>query len=162
MKNRHVGVLLIGFATLLFVVVMAFSNALETVANNSCTHENACPMRASLNTLKTVNYILIAVLIGVGIFIMLFMKDEQVTVAQNIKIAELAPEEKKAKMQGLDEEEKTVMNIILRENGSAYQSDLIRETSMTKVKISRILDRLEGKGLIERKRRGMTNVVILK
>jgi uncharacterized membrane protein len=54
------------------------------------------------------------------------------------------------------------MNIILRENGSVYQSDIVRETKQSKVKITRILDQLEGKGLIERKRRGMTNIVVLK
>ncbi|MBI4983154.1 MarR family transcriptional regulator [Candidatus Woesearchaeota archaeon] len=54
------------------------------------------------------------------------------------------------------------MNLVLREQGSAYQSDLIKETRLTKVKVTRILDKLEGRGLIERKRRGMTNIVILK
>ena len=28
--------------------------------------------------------------------------------------------------------------------------------------VSRIIDRLEGKGFVERKRRGMTNVVVMK
>lgn len=36
------------------------------------------------------------------------------------------------------------------------------KTGLTKVKVTRILDRLEGREIIERKRRGMTNVVILK
>jgi len=31
-----------------------------------------------------------------------------------------------------------------------------------KVKVSRILDKLEGKGLVETKTRGMTNVILLK
>jgi uncharacterized membrane protein len=43
-----------------------------------------------------------------------------------------------------------------------FQSDLVEGTGMQKVKITRLLDRLEGLKLIERKRRGMTNVVILK
>jgi uncharacterized membrane protein len=33
---------------------------------------------------------------------------------------------------------------------------------MTKVKVSRILDSLETKNLLERRRRGMSNVVVLK
>ena len=33
---------------------------------------------------------------------------------------------------------------------------------MSKVKITRILDKLEASGLVERKRRGMTNVVMAK
>tara|TARA_Y100000310_G_scaffold79304_3_gene76019 strand:- start:11104 stop:11229 length:126 start_codon:yes stop_codon:yes gene_type:complete len=31
-----------------------------------------------------------------------------------------------------------------------------------KAKVSRIIDRLENKDIVERKRRGMTNVVVLK
>ena len=54
------------------------------------------------------------------------------------------------------------MEVLLREEGSVYQSDLIKETKLTKVKVSRVLDKLEGKGLIERKRRGMTNIIVLK
>ena len=54
------------------------------------------------------------------------------------------------------------MELLLHGQGSAYQSDLIKETQLTKVKITRILDHLEGKQLIERKRRGMTNIIILK
>ena len=43
-----------------------------------------------------------------------------------------------------------------------FQSSLVNETKLSKVKVTRILDRLEGKSLIERKRRGMSNVIILK
>ena len=35
-------------------------------------------------------------------------------------------------------------------------------TGFGKVKITRVIDRLEGKNLIERRRRGMTNVVVFK
>jgi uncharacterized membrane protein len=43
-----------------------------------------------------------------------------------------------------------------------FQSDIIEKTKLNKVKITRILDSLEAQNLIERKRRGMTNLVILK
>ena len=46
--------------------------------------------------------------------------------------------------------------------GTIFQPDLADKTGFSKVKVTRILDRLEGKQLIERKRRGMTNVVVLK
>lgn len=61
----------------------------------------------------------------------------------------------------LDKEEIGLYNII-KEKESIYQSDLIKETGFSKVKITRILDKLESKNLIERKRRGMTNVIFLK
>jgi uncharacterized membrane protein len=42
------------------------------------------------------------------------------------------------------------------------QSDIVNNTSLTKVKVTRLLDKLEGKGLVERRRRGMGNLVVLK
>ena len=50
----------------------------------------------------------------------------------------------------------------LTKQETIFQSDLVEKTEFDKVKVSRILDKLEGRQLIERKRRGMTNVVVLK
>ena len=58
--------------------------------------------------------------------------------------------------------EKQIFEKIIESEGTIFQSDLVDKTGFTKVKVTRILDKLEGKKLIERKRRGMTNVVILK
>ena len=62
----------------------------------------------------------------------------------------------------LNNEEKSIVKIIESAEGAIFQSDLVEKSEFDKVKVSRILDRLEGKQLIERKRRGMTNVVILR
>jgi len=65
-------------------------------------------------------------------------------------------------MSTLDKEEKIVLERIIESEGTIFQSDLVEKTEFPKVKITRILDRLEGRNLVERKRRGMTNIVILK
>ena len=62
----------------------------------------------------------------------------------------------------MTKDEGTVMNFILESNGSIFQSQLVEKTGFNKVRVTRILDNLEGRGLIERKRRGMTNIVLLK
>jgi uncharacterized membrane protein len=62
----------------------------------------------------------------------------------------------------LTNEEKKVFEKIIEAQGSVFQSEIIDKTNFNKVKVSRILDKLEGLGLIERRRRGMTNIVILK
>ena len=62
----------------------------------------------------------------------------------------------------LNEDEKLFIEKIKESQGAIFQSELVEKTGFTKVKVTRILDKLEGKGIIERKRRGMTNVVILK
>lgn len=69
---------------------------------------------------------------------------------------------KEIDVSNLDDEERNIYRLLKEKGGSAYQSDLIRDTSFSKVKITRILDKMESKKLIERQRRGMTNIVVLK
>lgn len=71
-------------------------------------------------------------------------------------------EEYKPKPVDLDEEEVRVYDLLRDKNGSMYQSDLIRETGFSKVHMTRILDKMESKKIVERKRRGMTNIIVLK
>ena len=69
---------------------------------------------------------------------------------------------KKIDASTLDSGEKKVYSALLESGGSAYQGNLLKETGFSKVKVSRILDKLEQKGVLERKRRGMANLVVLK
>jgi len=78
------------------------------------------------------------------------------------QVVEEKKEFKEIDLAKLDEEEKKVYEIIKGKGGSAFQSDLIKDTSHSKVTITRILDKLEMIGVLERKRRGMTNIVVLK
>ena len=61
----------------------------------------------------------------------------------------------------LNREERALYQILAKEE-SMFQADLVEKSEMGKVKVSRILDRLENKKLIERKRRGMNNIVVIK
>ena len=57
--------------------------------------------------------------------------------------------------------ERAVYECILEEDGVIEQRDIVEETDLSKATVSRMLDSLESKQLVERKRRGMGNVVIL-
>lgn len=155
MKNRNVGFLIIGMALVIFFLVTSFNQALATIVATTCTHGEACPMHVTLKTQKIISYSLIGVLTAVGLLVVFLIKDAPDKV-------KLSKSEQKKKLENLDDDERKIMNILLREHGSIYQSDLIKETKSSKVKITRLLDKVEGKGLIERKRRGMTNVIILR
>ncbi|MEK6950360.1 MAG: MarR family transcriptional regulator [Nanoarchaeota archaeon] len=72
------------------------------------------------------------------------------------------PVQKKVDLSKLDQEELKIYRLLQEKEGSMYQSDLVRETGFTKVHVTRVLDKLEGKGIIERKRRGMTNIVVVR
>jgi len=68
----------------------------------------------------------------------------------------------KENVKSLQNDEKKVYDLIVNAEGFIFQNDLIEKTGYSKVKISRILDKLEVKGIIERRRRGMANIIVLK
>ena len=61
----------------------------------------------------------------------------------------------------LDGDKRKVFNEIVESGGEILQSDVHIQTGFSKAKITRILDYLELKGLIVRKRFGMTNKIII-
>ena len=62
----------------------------------------------------------------------------------------------------LKDDELKIYEIIFAENGIIFQSELVDKTGFSKAKVSRCLNTLESRGLVERRRRGMSNVVLLK
>jgi len=62
----------------------------------------------------------------------------------------------------LKEDEQKIYREIIDSDGIINQSELTGKTSFSKSNVCRILDILESRGLVERRRRGMGNVVMLK
>ena len=65
--------------------------------------------------------------------------------------------QKKSVLKVLDPDEKKIYEIVIR--GKTTQNKIVREADMSKAKVSRILSRLESRGLVRRERRGRTNIV---
>jgi len=61
-----------------------------------------------------------------------------------------------------DPDEKVIVRIIIDDGGTIFQSQLVEKSGFSKSKVSLILDKLEARRILERKRRGMTNAVVLK
>jgi uncharacterized membrane protein len=61
----------------------------------------------------------------------------------------------------LKDDEQTLFKAIIDE-GIVQQSELVEKTGLPKSNVSRALYGLESRGLIERRRRGMGNVILLK
>jgi len=57
--------------------------------------------------------------------------------------------------------EETIYELVVDADGQLPQRELVEETDLSKATVSRTLDKLEQKELVERKRRGMGNVVHL-
>lgn len=155
MNNKQVGLIITGFAAILGIVIFFFNRALAQIVNTSCDHGPSCPMWGSISFHTNITIALMFIVLIIGLYFVFFGERREKTK----KKEELSPNKVLA---NLNPDEKKVMNTILEEEGSVFQSFLVEKTNYSKVKISRILDKLEGKGLIDRKRRGMTNVVILK
>jgi uncharacterized membrane protein len=62
----------------------------------------------------------------------------------------------------LKKDEQKIYEEILDSDGIVLQSELVEKTELSKSTVSRCLDALEGRGMIERKRKGMSNLVLLK
>jgi len=62
----------------------------------------------------------------------------------------------------LKADEMTVYQAILDAGGMVNQGDLVTQVGLSKTTVSRTLDLLERRSLVERRRRGMGNVILLK
>ena len=81
-------------------------------------------------------------------------------------IGELVLEERKRRWEQiaktLKDSEQKIYRAIIEAGGIIEQSELPEKTGLSKASISRALDLLESRGLVERRRRGMGNIVLLK
>jgi len=58
--------------------------------------------------------------------------------------------------------ERKLYEIIIRNGGTILQSDLVKESGLPKSTVSSLLSKLEARGLIERRREGGSNLIVIK
>lgn len=161
-----VGVALLGILALVKVNVDERGAFLcKVVASNPELSMDDCPAHKDSTSWLLVIAFGIAFLLVAGGFYLLLQpveKTEKTAMRASSPKEEIHSKPKKeVDHKQLSLEEQRLYHLLVENNGSLYQSDLVNKTGLSKVQITRILDRLEGAGIIERKRRGMTNVVIL-
>lgn len=159
MKNRIVGIIIIGIALSIGFIVYSFNRALTKIVNTACSHGTSCPMWGTIDFQTNVSLGLMVLVVLIGLYFIFFLKESGKS--EGVK-PKKSREDYEEAMKEMNPEEKKIFEGVLEAQGTIFQSELVEKTGFAKVKVTRILDRLEGKGLIERKRRGMTNVVILK
>lgn len=161
MENKNVGWLIIGLSVVVIGIIFLFNATLRDFIVESCssahTDGTICPMFTTLNNQTYLALAIVAILILVGL-VLIFSKPHERIIIRKVKEK---LEKKVIDLSGLKSEEKQVYKIVSGEK-AIFQADLIEKTGFGKAKMSRIIDRLEGRGLVERKRRGMTNIVALK
>ncbi len=156
MENKNVGWLIIGIAVVIGIIIWIFNSALTAIVGTTCTHGPSCTMYDTIRTQTWLSLSIAGVILIIGLFIM-FIKPKEKIVVKTIK-----EKKKKLNLEGLEENEKKVIEILQNENGAIFQNTLMEKLEIGKVGITRLLDKLEAKQLIERKRRGMNNIVVLK
>ena len=161
MENKNVGWLIIGISVLIIGIVFLFNTAMVNIVESTCTMDHLNGQCPAYNTIKEQTYLslaIVGVLMVIGIVLMLSKPNERVIIR---KVKDKPLNVKSLDESQLSKQEKYVLKVV-KENKAVFQADLIDKTGISKVGMSRILDRLENRGFIERKRRGMNNIVVLK
>ncbi|MEM2932889.1 MAG: MarR family transcriptional regulator [Candidatus Pacearchaeota archaeon] len=167
MKNRIVGFIILGIAVLIGYIIFSFNRALTSIVNAICTHGPSCPMSGTIKFQTNVSLGIMIFIIIIALYLIFFGKEEKIitktrTIRPQIEPRKITKEHYQKILKSLSDDERAVLERIIESEGAIFQSDLVDKAGLSKVKITRILDKLEGRGLVERRRRGMTNVVILK
>src|SRR3989344_6029251 len=164
MKPRYLGMAIIIISIIVLASLFYLNSVLskqslencikfcELQKDSSCSLES-CKANGQHNDherLISILGLLVAFLGGIGFYL-------------SLTKAEKIVEQKEYDVTKLNSEEKKVFYFI-KENKDkgVYQSNIVGHFNFPKSKVSRILDRLEQTEIIERKRRGMTNIILLK
>lgn len=164
MKPKHLGISIIIVSLFIIGILLYFNSILNQQNLESCseicgTQEGAscsiesCPFNMENNSSGGFIFIiglLVAFLGGIGFYLTLTKTEKLI-------------EQKEYDLTKLNSEEKEIF-LFIRENKDkgVYQSSIVEKFNIPKSKVSRILDKLERVAIIERKRRGMTNIILLK
>lgn len=156
-NTRYVGALLIILSIVLFLIMYNFSQTMLEIIDSgelgSCQSYETCPHVMILNQ-AYLGYFLALVIFIVGVFLLIFGGRPEKVEGNKRKWESV--------LKTLTGDERDVYEKIVASEGVIFQSELVEQTGFPKAKVSRVLDKMEARGLLERKRRGMTNAVVLK
>jgi putative component of membrane protein insertase Oxa1/YidC/SpoIIIJ protein YidD len=156
MENKKVGWIICGIAILVGIIAIIFNVGLNKIVGDTCTHGPTCSMYDTIAIQTWLSLAIVGIILVIGIVIM-FSKPKEKIVVKTIR-----EKRKKKDYSGLDKKEKEVVDLIIKEGNAMFQADLMERLQIGKVGVTRLLDKLEAKQIIERKRRGMNNIVVLK
>lgn len=160
-KQQKLGVGILGASGIVLVFLFLFNASLNESKLEACAM--ACGDNGGSCSLDTCPYhneqdsswmlgivsVLVAFLGGMGFYLMIGKKEEVLL-------------EKNYDVSSLSEEEQKIFQRIMQDKEGVFQSTLAKEFQLSKVRMTRMLDKFEALGLIERKRRGMSNIVFRK
>ncbi|MEK6887635.1 MAG: hypothetical protein AABX14_01690 [Candidatus Aenigmatarchaeota archaeon] len=155
--TKQIGLMVIILALTLFFVLVPLSFKIAETSMSACVHaaNEACSITGHIPVESYIGFALIIALAGFGAFFMFKVQKSE-------KLSKEVLQKIKENEKNLEGDEKMIYQIIADSNGALFQSEIVEKSGFGKVKVTRILDKIEAKGLIERRRRGMTNMILLK
>ena len=150
--------MIIAISIIIAILILLFNFALRDIIGATCNHGASCGVYDSVAIQTWIGVTLASLVFIVGLFLV-FSKEEKEIVIKKVKER---VRKKKINTSGLNKEEKEIVELLRKENGAIFQATLMERLDIGKVKITRLLDKLESKDIAERKRRGMNNIVVLK
>ena len=160
MKNKNVGLLIVGIAVMIGVIILLFNSGLKNVVSMTCDMGDNCTMHDTIALQTNLSLAIAGLVLVIGLFFVFTKENERIV--EKIVVKKVREKKKRIDLSGLDSVEKEVVEILKREGGAFFQKSLMEELGVGKVKMTRMMDKLEAKQIIERKRRGMNNIVVLK
>ncbi|MFQ5531665.1 MAG: hypothetical protein ACE5ES_03565, partial [Candidatus Nanoarchaeia archaeon] len=121
MENKHVGWLVIGIGIVMTFIVWIFNYSLKNIIGDTCSHGPSCTMYDTVAVQTWVSLSIVAVIFVIGIVIM-FMKPQEKIVVKKVK-----EKKKKLNLDGLDKDEKKVIELLIKEGKAMFQSDLMEK-----------------------------------
>ena len=150
-NNKKLGIILIVISIIVGGSFIYFINTLSEQSQElGCFDNRDCMMIEKGLSVSHVAVGIFSFIFSLGFYLILFNREKII-------------KQKEYDISKLNKEEKSVFDFIKenRDKG-VYQSEIVEKFNFPKSKVSRILDKLEANRLIERKRRGMTNIILLK
>jgi uncharacterized membrane protein len=157
MKNRNVGYLIVGIAVVMAVIVLLFNGIIKENIGLTCSHGPTCGMYGDLNVQTWISLVVVIIVLLIGLFLIFAKESEKIVIKTKI----ITEKKKPVNLDGLDAREREAVKLI-KEKGGIFQAELMEKMSVGKVGVTRLLDKLEAKQIVERKRRGMNNFVVIK
>lgn len=140
------GFLIIGIFLAIGAIVLLFNSELKNVINQTCDISSSCEAPSVIALPTNLSLIIFGAVLIIGLFF-IFSKEGENLKGVNLK--------------DLSDSERKVVEILKRENGEFFQKDIMKELGVGKVKMTRLVDGLESSGAVERRRKGMNNVIVL-
>jgi hypothetical protein len=156
LENKTVGWIIVGIGILVGAIALIFNIGLKKIVGDTCTHGPTCSMYDTIAVQTWISLAIVGIILIIGVVLM-FIKPKEKIIVKTIK-----EKRKKKDYSGLDKKEKEVVDLLINGGNAMFQADLMEKLDIGKVGVTRLLDKLEAKQIVERKRRGMNNIVVLK